>query len=130
MAALYEEAVRRSEGVIAANGPLVCSTGQHTGRSPNDKFIVKEPSSEKHVAWGKVNRPIDDASFDGLLARMQAYVAGQGPVRAGLLGRRRSGLPSADSHHHRARLAQPVRAALFIPEPTRPRSGATSRSSP
>jgi phosphoenolpyruvate carboxykinase (ATP) len=43
--ALYEEAVRRREGTIAADGPLVCRTGQHTGRSPNDKFIVREPSS-------------------------------------------------------------------------------------
>jgi len=42
-AALYEEAVRRHEGVIAAAGPLSCRTGQHTGRSPNDKFIVREP---------------------------------------------------------------------------------------
>ena len=58
-AALYEEAVRREEGVIAAEGPLACRTGQHTGRSPNDKFIVREPSSEAEIAWGKVNRPID-----------------------------------------------------------------------
>ena len=39
--ALYEEAVRRGEGVIAADGPLACRTGQHTGRSPNDKFVVQ-----------------------------------------------------------------------------------------
>src|SRR3990172_7161530 len=77
MAALYEEAVRRGEGVVSADGPLVCSTGQHTGRSPNDKFIVAEPSSERNVAWGKVNRPIDQASFDEVLARMQAYVRGR-----------------------------------------------------
>ena len=63
-AALYEEAVRRREGLIAATGPLVCRTGPHTGRSPNDKFIVKEPSSAKHVAWGGPNRPIDPAAFD------------------------------------------------------------------
>ncbi|MGE5244322.1 MAG: phosphoenolpyruvate carboxykinase [Betaproteobacteria bacterium] len=63
---LYEEAVQRQEGVLAADGPLVCRTGQHTGRSPNDKFLVREPSSEAHIAWGKVNRPLDQASFDAL----------------------------------------------------------------
>jgi len=65
-AALYEEAVRRHEGVIAAEGPLSCRTGQHTGRSPNDKFIVREPSSEREIAWGKVNRPMEPAHFDAL----------------------------------------------------------------
>ena len=58
-AALYEAAVCRQEGVIAAEGPLACRTGQHTGRSANDKFVIKEPSSEKHVWWGKVNRPFE-----------------------------------------------------------------------
>ncbi len=43
VAALYEEAVKRGEGVISIDGPIICSTGQHTGRSPNDKFVVKEP---------------------------------------------------------------------------------------
>src|SRR5438045_6347461 len=65
-AALYEEAIRRQEGVVAAEGPLVCRTGQHTGRSPNDKFVVREPSSEAQVNWGKVNRPLDVAQFDAL----------------------------------------------------------------
>ena len=77
VAALYEEAVRRREGIITADGPLVCSTGQHTGRSPNDKFIVREPSSEQHVAWGKVNRAIAPESFDGVLLRLQAYLRGK-----------------------------------------------------
>ena len=63
-AALYEEAVRRKEGEIAAGGPLACRTGQHTGRSPNDKFVVREPSSEAEIAWGKVNRPMEPAQFD------------------------------------------------------------------
>jgi phosphoenolpyruvate carboxykinase (ATP) len=65
-AALYEEAIRKQEGLIAAEGPLACRTGQHTGRSPNDKFVVREPSSEKDIAWGKVNRPMDPAQFDVL----------------------------------------------------------------
>jgi phosphoenolpyruvate carboxykinase (ATP) len=75
--ALYEEAVQRSEGSIASDGALVCRTGQHTGRSPNDKFIVREPTSENNVAWGKVNRPIDEASFDALQRRMIAYLQGK-----------------------------------------------------
>src|SRR6266849_2664509 len=65
-AALYEEAIRRQEGIIAADGPLVCRTGHHTGRSPNDKFIVREPSSDSQIAWGKVNRPMEPAHFEAL----------------------------------------------------------------
>src|ERR1051325_5024288 len=65
-AALYEEAIRKQEAVIAAEGPLICRTGAHTGRSPNDKFTVKEPSSEKHIAWGKVNKPLEQAQWDAL----------------------------------------------------------------
>jgi phosphoenolpyruvate carboxykinase (ATP) len=64
--ALYEEAVRRGEGLIAAAGPLVCRTGQHTGRSPNDKFVVREPVAEKQVAWGPVNRPMSESHFQAL----------------------------------------------------------------
>ena len=64
--ALYEEVVRRREGVVAAEGPLVCTTGVHTGRSPNDKFIVREPSSEAQIAWGGPNRPMSPEAFDTL----------------------------------------------------------------
>src|SRR5262252_4020242 len=67
-AALYEEAIRKQEGVIAAEGPIVCRTGQHTGRSPNDKFIVRESSSEKLIGWGKVNKPMEQAQWDALHA--------------------------------------------------------------
>jgi phosphoenolpyruvate carboxykinase (ATP) len=73
-AALYEEALRRQEGSLAADGPLVCRTGQHTGRSPNDKFVVREASSERNVHWGTVNRAIEEASFDALHRDMLAYL--------------------------------------------------------
>jgi phosphoenolpyruvate carboxykinase (ATP) len=75
--ALYEEAIRRREGVLAHLGPLVVRTGQHTGRSPNDKFIVREPSSDGEVWWGKVNRPISDEHFESLHSRMLAYLQGR-----------------------------------------------------
>jgi phosphoenolpyruvate carboxykinase (ATP) len=73
-AALYEEAIRRGEAALAAEGPLVARTGQHTGRAPNDKFVVKEPTSETHVHWGNVNRPIDEAKFDALHRDLMAYL--------------------------------------------------------
>jgi phosphoenolpyruvate carboxykinase (ATP) len=74
-AAAYEHAVRRGEGLIAADGPLVCRTGTHTGRSPNDKFIVREPSSESHIHWGKVNRPMSPEHFAALRRDLVAHLA-------------------------------------------------------
>ncbi len=71
--ALYEQAIRRREGLIAHLGPLVTRTGQHTGRSPNDKFIVKEPSSENNIWWGKINRPFDEEHFNKLYNKMLSY---------------------------------------------------------
>ena len=79
-AGLYEEAIRRGEGILAAEGPLVCRTGQHTGRSPNDKFVVRETSSERHVHWGGVNRPIEEANFDLLHRDMVAYLQDKDPT--------------------------------------------------
>ncbi|MGE0463479.1 MAG: phosphoenolpyruvate carboxykinase [Vicinamibacterales bacterium] len=76
-AALYEHAIRRAEGVIAADGPLVCRTGSHTGRSPNDKFVVQEPSSDANVWWGKVNRPLQPAHYDALRADVLAHLGQQ-----------------------------------------------------
>jgi len=74
-AQIYEHAIRRKEAVIGYDGQLVVETGQHTGRSPNDKFFVREPSSEGHIDWGKSNRPIDAAKFDALFERVAAYLS-------------------------------------------------------
>jgi phosphoenolpyruvate carboxykinase (ATP) len=74
-AALYEAALRDGEGMLAAHGSLVVSTGTHTGRSPKDKFIVREPSSESNVWWGDVNHEITEANYDRLRTRLMAYVA-------------------------------------------------------
>jgi phosphoenolpyruvate carboxykinase (ATP) len=75
--ALYEHAVRRGEGLIAAHGPLVVATGKYTGRSPLDKFIVREPSCADKVNWGKVNQPFDPDRFDRLYHRVLAYLQGR-----------------------------------------------------
>jgi len=73
-AELYELALREGEGLLAAGGPLVVRTGQHTGRSPKDKFIVVEPSSEANVWWGDVNHPISEEHYDRLRARLMTYI--------------------------------------------------------
>jgi phosphoenolpyruvate carboxykinase (ATP) len=72
-AELYEDAIRRGEGVVAAEGPLVVRTGKHTGRSPQDKFIVHEASSSARIWWGKVNRPISEQHYERLRARLIKY---------------------------------------------------------
>lgn len=76
-AALYEQAVRRREGILAHMGPLVVRTGDHTGRSPNDKFIVREPSCEDKICWGEVNRPFAPEQFERLHQRVVAYLQGR-----------------------------------------------------
>ena len=65
-APLYEAAVRRDEGLIAKDGPLVVKTGRHTGRSAQDRFIVRDESTEQSIWWGKSNKPMDPAAFDRL----------------------------------------------------------------
>ncbi|MCA9923941.1 MAG: phosphoenolpyruvate carboxykinase (ATP), partial [Anaerolineales bacterium] len=71
---LYEQVIRRREGLLAHLGPIVVHTGDHTGRSPNDKFTVKEPTSENDIWWGKVNRPISQQQFDNIHRKMIAYM--------------------------------------------------------
>jgi phosphoenolpyruvate carboxykinase (ATP) len=71
---LLQAAIRRGEGDLADMGPFAAVTAPHTGRSPNDKFVVKEPSTEKDVDWGKVNQPFSPAQFETLLADVRKYL--------------------------------------------------------
>ena len=71
---LIQAAARRAEGDFAEMGPFVAITSPHTGRSPNDKFVVREPQSEKDVDWGKVNQPYTPEKFEVLLADVRTYL--------------------------------------------------------
>ncbi|MER8414528.1 phosphoenolpyruvate carboxykinase [Mesorhizobium sp. M1342] len=73
-ATLYEESIRRGEARLTAHGALVAETGQHTGRSPKDKFVVRNGDTEPHV-WWENNKAISPAQFDTLLADFQAHAA-------------------------------------------------------
>src|SRR2546425_13261811 len=73
-AMLYMDALERKEGVVAEGGPLVVDTGVHTGRSPKDKFIVRERGSEDRIWCGDVNRPLEEENFFGLRGKVVAYL--------------------------------------------------------
>ncbi len=76
-AELVEHAVRRGEGILVEGGPFNAVTSPHTGRSPNDRFVVREPSSEEHVWWGKVNQPISAEHYAALREDVMAHLEGQ-----------------------------------------------------
>jgi len=69
---LYSHALARGEARLAEGGPLVVDTGAHTGRSPKDKFIVREPGSESRIWWDEVNAEISEDDFDRLRERVAA----------------------------------------------------------
>ena len=74
---LYEHIIKNNEGHLSHLGPVCVSTGEHTGRAPKDKFIVKEPSSQENIWWGKVNRPFTVEQFEALYSRVLAYLQGK-----------------------------------------------------
>ena len=73
---LIEAALQRGEGALATDGAFVVRTGQFTGRSPKDKFIVRDASTESTVNWGAVNQPMSEAHFEALYERMLAFWKG------------------------------------------------------
>lgn len=76
-AQLLEQAIQRHEGTLAYNGALVVRTGQFTGRSPKDKYIVRESGTETSVNWGSVNQAMTEDSFDRMYTRLTAYLENQ-----------------------------------------------------
>ena len=74
---LVEHTLSRGEGVLADNGGLVVKTGEFTGRSPKDKFVVKDDNTKDHVWWGDVNNEFSAEKFDKLYLRVLAYLQGK-----------------------------------------------------
>jgi len=75
--ALIERVVSRREGILAHEGSTVVRTGHHTGRAPNDKFIVKTGVEADNIWWGDVNEPLSPENFENLYLRMTAYFQGR-----------------------------------------------------
>jgi len=75
VADLVEHAIRRQEGILADNGALVVKTGARTGRSPKDRYIVKEATTEQDIQWGNVNQPIAPEVFNALWDKAAHYIS-------------------------------------------------------
>jgi len=73
-AELIEEALLNKEGVLTSTGALMCDTGKFTGRSPKDRFIVKDKFTKDTVDWGEINQPIDPEYYEQLFAKMKGYL--------------------------------------------------------
>ena len=73
-ARLAEAALQRNEGTLADNGALVVKTGAFTGRSPQDKYVVRDATTESDVWWGSVNHPVSPAVFDQLAQELEPHL--------------------------------------------------------
>jgi phosphoenolpyruvate carboxykinase (ATP) len=76
-AQLCEVALQRGEGRLSARGAFVAVTSPHTGRSPNDKFVVREPENEGDIAWGKVNAAMSPEHYSALRADLTQFLNGK-----------------------------------------------------
>ena len=72
---LIDAAIKNGEGVLAANGALSLQTGERTGRSPNDRFIVQEDSTSSLIDWGEINKPFNADDFNTLWDKVDEYLA-------------------------------------------------------
>ncbi len=76
VAQLVEHGLARQEGVLASSGAFVAETGNHTGRSPKDRFIVRQGRPAEEVDWGSINQPIEPSVFDELAKRVRSHLDG------------------------------------------------------
>ena len=76
-ALLYIHTIVKGDGTLAEGGPLAVDTGHHTGRSPNDKFVVRELGSEDRIWWSKINQDLEPEQFEGLRTKVVSHLEGQ-----------------------------------------------------
>jgi phosphoenolpyruvate carboxykinase (ATP) len=76
-ACLYEESLARREGRLVHMGAIATVTSPHTGRSPNDRFVVRDEETENAVDWGKVNVPVTTGHYESLRADVVAHLDGR-----------------------------------------------------
>jgi phosphoenolpyruvate carboxykinase (ATP) len=74
---LFAHETDNAEGKISANGTMMVDTGKFTGRSPKDKYFVKQPPSQDNIAWGNINKPVSAEIFDELYAEVTEYLSGK-----------------------------------------------------
>jgi phosphoenolpyruvate carboxykinase (ATP) len=74
-AELIEHAIKNGEGFLSDKGAFTADTGKFTGRSPKDRYIVKDGNNENSIWWGDINIPFDPEKFDALQEKMTTYLS-------------------------------------------------------
>jgi len=82
-AQIYEESIRRGDGQVAHMGAISAGTAPHTGRSPNDRFVVRDDTTESDVDWGMVNVPISPEHFAALREDIVAHLEARRGIAVG-----------------------------------------------
>src|SRR5664279_2149092 len=85
-ARLVERAIQSGEGLLTNRGALAVRTGQFTGRSPKDKYIVRDETTENTVAWGSVNQPMSPEHFDNIWERVLGFLQDKEIIVEDLIG--------------------------------------------
>ena len=71
---LVQETLLRKQGTLSTNGALVITTGEFTGRSPKDRYIVQDKLTKESVDWNEINQAFDKAKFSQLRTKLSAYL--------------------------------------------------------
>ncbi len=121
---LYTHAILRGDGMLAEGGPLMVDTGEHTGRSPQDRFLVREPSSEERINWGKVNQALRRGAVRRPSREGRRASGGERPLRRERVRRRRSRAPAPAAR--RSRTAPGTRSSRRRSSSSRPRRSSQS----
>ena len=113
-ARLYEHALQGTEGVLAEHGALVVDTGRFTGRSPQDKFVVRDALTENSVDWGSINQPLSQEHYGRLKDDMLNWVQGRRLFRQGPACGPGRAVPAAGAGLYGVRLAHLFARTMFV----------------
>ena len=103
---LVTKTLQNKQGVLTSTGALMCNTGEYTGRSPKDKYVVKDAITENTVWWGDVNHPFSPQDFDKLYDKVTNFIGNKEIYVKDVYAGAKTNLSNKSKSHHRNTLAK------------------------